>query len=55
MSKLPSSSVWWFRNLAIYFTKNGKYIGMDDTAKGGLTQFKERFTVIPCASKDLKR
>ena len=27
---------------------------MDDTAEGGLTQFWELFTVIPCASKDFK-
>ena len=28
---------------------------MDDTAKGGLTQFLEVFIVIPCAPKDFKR
>ena len=28
---------------------------MDDTAKGGLTQFLELFIVIPCAPKDFKR
>ena len=28
---------------------------VDDTAKGGLTQFWELFTVIPCAPKDFKR
>ena len=27
----------------------------DDSAKGGLTQFRELFTVIPCARKDFKR
>ena len=27
---------------------------MEDTDKGGLTQFLELFTVIPCAPKDLK-
>ena len=27
---------------------------MDDTAKGGLTQFWELLTVIPCAPKDFK-
>ena len=29
--------------------------GIDDTAKGGLSQFQELFTVIPCAPKDFKR
>ena len=28
---------------------------IDDSAKGGLTQFGELFTVIPCAHKDFKR
>ena len=28
---------------------------IDDSAKGGLTQFRELFTVIPCARKDFKR
>ena len=28
---------------------------IDDNAKGGLTQFKELFTVIPCAPRDFKR
>ena len=28
---------------------------MDDTVKGGLTQFYELFTLIPCAPKDFKR
>ena len=28
---------------------------MDDSAKGGLPQFWEIFTVIPCAPKDFKR
>ena len=28
---------------------------IDDTAKGGLTQFWELFTAIPCALKHLKR
>ena len=28
---------------------------MDDTANGGLTQFQELLTVIPCALKDFKR
>ena len=31
------------------------YYGMDDTAKGGLAQFWELFTVIPCAPRHLKR
>ena len=30
-------------------------LAIDDTAKGGLTQFWELFTVIPCAPKDFKR
>ena len=28
---------------------------IDDTVKWGLTQFKELFTVIPCAPKDFER
>ena len=28
---------------------------IDDSAKGGLTQFWELFTMIPCARKYLKR
>ena len=28
---------------------------MDDSAKGGLAQFSEHFTVIPCALKDFVR
>ena len=28
---------------------------IDDSAKGGLTQFWEHFTMIPCAPKYLKR
>ena len=28
---------------------------MDNNAKGGLTQFQELLTVIPCAPKDFKR
>ena len=28
---------------------------IDDSAKEGLTQFRELFTVIPCAPKDYKR
>ena len=27
---------------------------MDNTAKGGLTQFQELFAVIPCTPKDFK-
>ena len=27
---------------------------MDDAAMGGLTQFQELFTIIPCVRKDLK-
>ena len=30
-------------------------LGIDDTAKGGLTRFWKLFTVIPSAPKDLSR
>ena len=37
-----------------HFTRIGNAT-MDDTAKGGLAQFYELLTVIPCARKDFKR
>ena len=48
--------------LFIFIAFQGNYLllselvfhGMDDTAKGGLTEF-ENTTVIPCAVKDFKR
>ena len=30
-------------------------VQIDDSAKGGMTQFWELFTMIPCAPKYLKR
>ena len=40
----------------IQFVKPGLhiYVATDDNAKGGLTQYWERLTVIPCAPKDFK-
>ena len=32
-----------------------KHLWRHRSAKGGLIQFREDFTVIPCAPKDLKR
>ena len=37
-----------------FFFWDTRYI-MDNSVKGGLTQFWELLTVIPCASKDFKR
>ena len=38
-----------------FLFSGGKAGAIDDTAKGGLAQFLELLTVIPCAPKDFKR
>ena len=40
-----------------HFERTDQIFGLpiDDSTKGGLTQLRELFTVIPCARKEFKR
>ena len=45
--------VWEYNNNTNYSVKQERWI-MDDSSKGGLTEFWKLLVVTPCASKDFK-
>ena len=44
--------IFWYEKLNM---RHHPQLTMDDIAKGGMTQFQELFTVIPCEPEDFKR